>query len=169
LESYIGSLLLVPYNFAPVGWALCQGQSLPISQYDALFALIGTTYGGDGQTTFNLPDLRGRSTIGAGQGPSLQSYVLGQTGGTETVTLTPNQIGHGHSAGCSQAANNSANPKGGIFAAGNAAYVVSDGNTALAPSTLTPAAGGSQPHDNRQPYNTLNWIICLEGIFPPRS
>ena len=92
METFLGSLLLVPYNFAPQGWALCNGQLLPISQNTALFSLLGTTYGGDGISTFALPDLRGRVPISAGQGPGLQPYALGQSGGTETATLTANQL-----------------------------------------------------------------------------
>lgn len=170
-QPYVGSLMLAPYNFAPLNWAFCQGQLLPISEYEVLFALIGTTYGGDGQTTFALPDLRGRTAIGYGQSASGSSYQMGQTGGVETVTLSQNQMPlHNHQAACSNNAQNSANAQGSVLA--TAATGVNM-YSATAPSTPMGAsisiAGGNQPHENRQPYLTLNWCIALNGVFPPRS
>jgi microcystin-dependent protein len=166
-QPFVGQMLLVPYNFAPVGWALCQGQLLPIDQYDVLFALIGTTYGGDGQTTFALPDLQGRVPLHAGNG-----YVLGQKGGVEQVTLTLNQLpAHNHFAIGSSNQQTAQSPNSNVLAKGTQMYVtpqVSSPNTAMSAQSLTPA-GGSQPHDNLQPYLTMNWIIALFGIFPTQS
>src|SRR4051812_21623869 len=167
-DPYIGEIRMFGGNFAPVGWLLCQGQLLPISQYDALFNLIGTTYGGDGQETFNLPDLRGRVPVHQGAGAGLSSYVLGQEGGVESVTLTTSQLpGHTHSfvgttnqAGTTNAPTNlvGQNPGSNI-------YVEDQAFVALAPQSLL-SQGGSQPHDNLQPYLSVNFIIALEGIYP---
>jgi microcystin-dependent protein len=169
---WIGEVLLVPYNFAPAGWAFCSGQLLPISQNTALFALLGTTFGGDGIHTFALPDLRGRSPIGSGQGPGLQNYFLGQTGGEEQVTLTVSQIpAHHHAAFGSSNTATSASPGGLTWAAQTRLNIYSstDG-TAMAPSGTTGGLSGvTQPHDNRSPYLTLNYIIALQGIFPARQ
>ncbi|MCC6391504.1 MAG: phage tail protein [Bryobacterales bacterium] len=170
-QPYVGQLLLVPYNFAPVGWMFCQGQLLSISENETLFQLIGTTFGGDGQSTFALPDLRGRTAIGTGQGAGAGNYVLGQTQGVEQVTLTSNQIPtHTHVVVASGSVNNSSLPNGAILAATSGAQAYASAGTAgnLAPGSLSPV-GGSQPHDNLQPYLTLNWIISLFGIFPTQS
>src|SRR5215218_1895643 len=144
-EPYLGQIYLVPYNFAPRGWAFCQGQILSIAQNTALFSLIGTTFGGNGQTTFGLPDLRGRVPLGAGQGPGLSSVQLGEVSGQETVTLTQSQMpAHGHLAATNQAAATSTRPSGQVPAAGQAVYAASgDG------STFNPAfvqnSGNNQP------------------------
>jgi len=165
-SPYLGQLLLVPYNFAPLGWAFCQGQVLPISQYDALFNLIGTTYGGDGQSTFALPDLRGRTPIGTGQGSGLSSYVLGQLGGVEEVTVTSPQLPlHSHPVLGSSTAANSVNPGVSVPGSGQTIYRQNATTAQMLPGMCS-SVGGSQPHNNLQPYNTLNWIIALEGIFP---
>lgn len=169
MESYVGQLLLVPYNFAPEGWALCNGQLLPISQYDVLFQLIGTTYGGDGINTFALPDLRGRNPVGMGQGPGRSNYVLGQTAGVETVTLTVAQMPtHSHVSGCSANTQSSTLPNAAVLAAGPSAYTATAPNAQLAPSSIS-STGGSIPHNNLQPYLTMNWIISLFGIYPSQS
>ena len=167
-SPYLGEILLVPYNFAPTGWALCQGQLLSISQNTALFSLLGTTYGGDGRTNFALPDLRGRSPIGFGQGQGLQNYVQGQTGGEESVTLTLSQIpSHTHPAMGSANTATTANPGNAVWATESRLNIYSSGGgTAMAPSG---ASGGNQPHDNMSPYLTLNYVIALQGIFPTRS
>lgn len=164
----IGEILLVPYNFAPRGWAFCQGQLISISQNTALFSLLGTTYGGDGRTTFALPDLRGRSPLGFGQGPGLQSYDIGQSGGEETVTLTLSQIpSHSHAAFGRTSTATTAIPSGAVWATETRLNIYSSsGGTAMAPSGVI---GGNQPHDNMSPYLTLNYVIALQGIFPPRS
>jgi microcystin-dependent protein len=171
MEYFLGSLLLVPYNFAPAGWALCQGQLLPIAQYTALFSLLGTTYGGDGVNTFALPDLRGRVPISSGQGVGLQNYNLGQTGGAESATLGVNQLpSHNHSvntvsspATASQASNQflASSTQGSIYSA-------AEPTTRLHAMAIN-HTGGGQPVNIRSPYLTLNWIIALTGIFPSQS
>jgi microcystin-dependent protein len=169
MQPFVGQLLLVPYNFAPQGWAFCQGQLLAISENDTLFNLIGTTYGGDGQSTFAVPNLQGRTAIHMGQGPGLQNYTLGSSQGVEQVTLTNNQTGHTHVAGCSENQNSSAIVNGAVLARGPAIYTAdTPPNATLAASTVN-VQGGSQPHDNRQPFLTLNWVISLFGIFPSQS
>lgn len=170
-EPFIGQLALVPYNFAPRGWALCNGQLLSIAQNTALFSLLGTTYGGNGTTNFALPDLRGRVPVSSGQGPGLSSYLLGQTGGAETYTLTLNQMpAHSHILMADTSVGTSERPNGALPAR-NAAGVPQYGTQAT--GTMTSGAlqssGGGQPHDTMQPYVTLNWIIALQGIFPSRN
>ncbi|MEO8169078.1 MAG: tail fiber protein [bacterium] len=163
--------MLVPYNFAPRGWAFCQGQILPIAQNQALFSLLGTTYGGNGQTTFALPDLRGRVPIGEGQGPGLSAYFLGQQGGAETHTLTANEMpAHTHLVSADTSVGSSDKP-GSKLPARNAAGVPEYGNTANAQmaATMLGVAGESQPHSIMQPYLVLNWIIALQGVFPSRN
>jgi microcystin-dependent protein len=165
---FIGEILLVPYNFAPKGWAFCNGQLLPISQNTALFSLLGTTYGGNGITTFALPDLQGRSPIGAGQGPFLGDYFLGQSGGVEQVTLTVSQIpAHTHQVQASGNLGNAVNPN--LWAAQSSLLFYSDSaGTPMALGAVGPA-GGAQPHNNLSPYLTLNYIIATTyGIYPPR-
>jgi microcystin-dependent protein len=173
-EPFLGQIILVPYNFAPRGWAFCSGQILPIAQNTALFALLGTTYGGNGQTTFALPDLRGRVAISSGQGPGLSNYDLGQVGGTETETLTINQMpAHAHpfapgaiddDANLGLAANNYlsnvASP-GQVYRSGTP-------DTTLG-TQLTTAVGGNQPFEILPPYLGLNYCIALQGIFPSRD
>jgi microcystin-dependent protein len=157
--------MLVPYNFPPRGWALCNGQILPIAQNTALFSLLGTTYGGNGQTTFALPDLRGRVALSSGQGPGLSNYLLGQVGGDESVTLNVNQIPtHAHSIGGTNSGSTSSRPAGNVNAQGGAYSSTSD-----SPMQPTGGAGGGQPHSNIQPYLCLNYCIALEGIFPSRN
>jgi len=189
-EPFLGQIILVGFNFAPRGWALCQGQLLPIAQNTALFALLGTMYGGNGQTTFALPDLRGRVPNGFGLGPGLSNYDQGQVGGTETVTMTVNQLpAHGHAvpgtgltatANVKNSAGNQQMPAGNI-PAGEAAGVTATYSSAMPDGVMAPGAisvggnatasnmGGSQPHPNLQPYLTLNYCIALEGIFPSRN
>ena len=157
-------------SFPPAGWAFCNGQPIPISENDALFNLIGTTYGGDGQETFNLPNLQSRVPIHMGQGPGIsQSYQLGEMAGTESVTLTTQQIPiHTHAALCSSVGGNSSNPAGGVSAFSdltqyaNAAPDVNMGN----PPIQTTPQGGSQPHDNMIPFMVVSYIISLFGIYP---
>jgi microcystin-dependent protein len=170
-DPFVGQLALVPYNFAPRGWALCNGQVLLIAQNTALFSLLGTTYGGNGQTTFALPDLRGRVPISSGQGPGLSNYALGQTGGAETQTLTLNQIpSHTHLLLADTSVGTSDRPNGGLPAR-NAAGVPQYGTGAAGTMSAggVQASGGSQPHNNMQPYVTLNWIIALQGIYPSQN
>ena len=162
---FIGEIRMFAGSFAPAGWAFCDGQLLPISENDALFALIGTTYGGDGQETFALPELRGRSPIHQGN-----NHVLAESGGTETVTLTVNQAAaHIHPQTATSASATDTTPTGKVFAASTTdLYVPTGPYVPLAPAAVGPS-GGSQPHDNRQPYLTVSFIISLFGIFPSQS
>ncbi len=169
-SPFIAEIILFAGNFAPRGWAFCNGQILPIAQNTALFSILGTTYGGNGQTTFALPDLRSRVPVHAGQGPGLSSYTLGQTGGVESVTLTANEMpAHSHTA-TNPAANvdpTSNRPAANLAPARGGAYAPTPA-AQLAGPTVAPA-GGSQPHSNVQPHLTLNYIIALQGIFPSRN
>lgn len=162
---YIGEIRMFAGNFAPAGWALCQGQILPISENDVLFNLIGTTYGGDGQSTFALPDLQSRVPVHVGPG-----FVQAQTGGVESVTLTTPQIpAHSHVPLCNSGAGTNASPQNDVWAALDS-NVYSDvaPSVIMAPSALG-SAGGSQPHDNMVPYLVINFIISLFGIFPSQT
>jgi microcystin-dependent protein len=189
-QPFLGMVVLFPYNFAPRGWAFCNGQILSIAQNTALFSLLGTTFGGNGQTTFALPDLRGRVAVSAGQGPGLSTYDLGQAAGIENLTLTANQMPiHTHVltlsnlAATSNVKNSPGNrqtPVGNIPAI-EAAGVTATYSNAAADATMAAgaitvtgtasaaAAGGSQPFSIVQPYLTLNYCIALEGIFPSRN
>jgi microcystin-dependent protein len=151
-------------NFAPAGWMFCEGQLLPISEYETLFNLIGTTYGGDGQSTFALPDLRGRLPIHQGNG-----FTLAETGGVESVTLTISQIpGHSHAFLCSTNPGGANSPVGNVPATvvADSAYVQQPPTTALAPQSVQNSNGANQPHDNFQPYLCVDFIISLFGVFP---
>jgi microcystin-dependent protein len=163
---YIGEIRVFAGNFAPVGWLLCQGQLLPIDQYDVLFNLIGTTYGGDGQSTFALPNLASRVPYHQGSG-----YTLGQMGGTESVTLISQQMPvHSHTATANTPNANQPSPAGNVWGASTlSAYTKANGsNCNLSPQALLPS-GGNQPHDNMLPYLCLNFIIATEGIYPSPS
>jgi microcystin-dependent protein len=171
MEPFLGSLLLVPYNFAPSGWALCHGQLLPISQNTALFSLLGTTYGGDGVTTFALPDLRGRVPISSGQGPGLQNYNLGQAGGAESATLGVNQLpSHNHSVNTVSGPGTSPHPANELLASSTSGsvYAPAKPNSTLNANAVS-HTGGGQPVSIRSPYLTLNWIIALQGIYPSQN
>lgn len=168
---YVGQIMAFGGNYAPQGWALCDGSLLSIDQYQVLFTLIGTTYGGDGQTTFALPDLRGRAALHQGQGPGLSSYSLGQAGGAEAVTLTVGQLPpHSHPVLGNSGAGTSPNPSGAVWA-GSPVSVYTAGAAANAAmnATAVSASGGSQPHDNMLPFLTLNFCIALEGIYPSQG
>jgi microcystin-dependent protein len=168
MEPFIGQLMCVGFNFAPKGWALCNGQLLSIAQNTALFSLLGTMYGGDGRTTFGLPDLRGRAPLGFGQGPGLQSYNQGESGGSETVTLTGQQIpAHTHTVNCSSSEGDSTTPADTVPAVGGS-YTATP-NATMSPAMIPPSGGGNQAHANMQPYQVQNWIIALQGIFPSRQ
>ena len=180
-EPYLGAIAMFAGNFAPRGWAFCQGQILSIAQNTALFSILGTTYGGNGQTTFALPDLRGRVAIGTGQGPGLSNYTLGQASGFENVTLTTSQLAsHTHvvsgtvnvksSAGNSRTpvANVLANEAGGVVAP----YSTSSTDASMAAGTVSgtaAATGSNTPIPIIQPYLTISYIIALQGIFPSRN
>jgi microcystin-dependent protein len=167
-SPYLSEIQLFACNFAPRGYAFCSGQILPIAQNTALFSLLGTTYGGNGQTTFALPDLRGRVPVHPGQGPGLSNVSLGEVGGVETVTLTANQMpAHSHTANGTQAAATSTRPSGNVPSGGGAYNPTPDGSTLA--SGFIGSTGGSQPHENHQPYLGLNFCIAVEGLFPSRN
>ncbi len=174
-EAFIGEIIMFGGNFAPRNWAFCNGQLMPISQNTALFSILGTTYGGDGQVTFALPDLRGRVPVHPGQGPGLSNYVLGEVSGTETVTLLTSEMpAHNHLLTANSSVNGSPSPSNNFSA------IVTDlggeqlnaynptANATMAPNAITPT-GGNLPHNNMQPFLCVNFIICLYGIFPSRN
>lgn len=169
-DPFVAEIRIFGGNFAPRGWAFCDGQLLPISQNTALFSLLGTTYGGDGRTTFALPDLRGRSPLHQGQGPGLSSRQLGEPAGVENVTLTQSQIPvHTHALASGGAAV-ATNPGGNRFGQPASAKIYGPA-TSMVPMSAAAigSAGQNQAHGNRQPYLVLSFIIALQGIFPPRS
>jgi microcystin-dependent protein len=180
MDEYLGIIKLFAGNFAPRGWALCNGQLLSIAQNSALFSILGTVYGGDGQTTFALPNLQSRVPVGVGQGAGLSFYSQGELGGAETVTLTLGQMpAHNHLLNASTAAGTTDVPTGNVLAqpagttgGGDAvtvtSYATGATTTSLSPTTIS-VAGGSQPHENRSPFLALNYIICTEGLYPSRS
>jgi microcystin-dependent protein len=176
-DQYLGEIRLVPYNFAPSGWAFCAGQLLPLSQNTALFSLLGTTYGGDGMSTFALPDLRGRVAVGwAGSGAGgLSQYVQGETGGTAEVSLVSSEMpNHTHNVLAVNGGGTTSVPANASLAiprvgrVTEAAYSTGQPSANLNPAALA-VAGGSTPHNNLQPYLTLNYIIAMQGTFPPRG
>jgi len=164
-QPYIGEIRMVGFNFAPNGWAFCNGQIMAIAQNDALFNLIGTTYGGDGVQTFALPNLQGRIPFHQGSG-----MVLSQISGTETVTLLANQMpAHSHSLAANSANGTQSSPAGAVCAASPLDEFSTGANAQLmAPSTIT-SAGGNQPHDNMPPFLVINFVISLFGIFPSQN
>jgi microcystin-dependent protein len=167
-DPFIAEIKMFAGNFAPRGWAFCDGQTLSIAQNTALFSLVGTTYGGDGVTTFKLPDLRGRVPIHQGQGPGLSPYVLGEVSGSESITLTTaNLPAHSHPANSTQAQASGTRPAGAVPAAGGAYNTASDGSTMN--NGFIGNTGANQPFDNHQPSLCVNFIIALEGIFPSRN
>lgn len=168
-DPFVAEIRIFPFNFAPRGWAWCDGQLLPLSQNTALFSLLGTTYGGNGKSNFALPDLQGRAPMHPGQGPGLSLHDLGETGGSETVTLLESEIpSHGHGVRVSAEDGNSRNPGGSYFGLGNNIYAPPTNLVSMAPEALPPA-GGDQPHNNLQPYLTFYFCIALQGVFPPRT
>lgn len=179
-DPFLGQITLLACNFPPYNWMMCQGQLLPIRQYSALFSLLGTAYGGDGQNTFGLPDLRGRVPIGQGQGPGLENYTMGETGGIEGVTLTTATIPpHNHGLQAYTGTGTTVTPTGALTAEGVAKgghsgstkmylYNSAAPNVALAMRQVNPATGGNLSHNNLQPLLALNWCISLGGIFPSR-
>jgi microcystin-dependent protein len=172
-QPYVGEIRMFGGNFAPLNWAFCNGQLLPISEFETLFNLIGTTYGGDGQETFAVPDLRGRSIIHQGTGPGLSTYVIGQSAGTESVTLTLNQLPqHQHVPLAVNSPGNSATPTNGYWSqlnsGQNAFSTTPTGAVAMAAGAIG-QAGGNQPHENRPPVLAISFIISMFGIFPSPS
>jgi microcystin-dependent protein len=168
-DPFLGEVICGGWNFCPVGWAECNGQLMSIAQNSALFTLLGTTYGGDGQTTFGLPNLQSRTVIGDGQGPGLTNRTQGETGGAETVTITSNTMPtHTHSLTAHDGAEKSASPTGKIMGASPAtakAYSSQATNVQLRPNAMS-IVGGSQPHPNLQPYLAVKCCIAVNGIFP---
>lgn len=169
-DPFVAEIRIFPFNFAPNGWAWCDGQLMPLSQNTALFSLLGTTYGGDGKSNFALPDLQGCAPMHPGQGPGLSLHDLGETGGTETVSLLESEIpAHSHGMSVSSQLGTENQAAGQLFAMGDgvnlygpASSLGSMSNQALAP------AGGDQPHNNLMPYLTFYFCIALQGVFPPR-
>jgi microcystin-dependent protein len=169
-SPFVGEIMWVPYNFAPRGWALCNGQTLPISQNTALFSLLGTQYGGNGQTTFALPNAQGSVLINAGQSPGMNSYVQGETGGAENVTLTQTEMPrHTHAVQASNQVADQASPNGNILAQSSSGSLYGTSPTANMAAGAVSLVGGGLPHNNMMPYTTLNCIIALQGVFPPRN
>ncbi len=172
-DPFVAEIRIFPFNFPPKGWAWCDGQLLPLSQNTALFSLLGTTYGGNGKSNFALPDLQGRAPMHPGQGPGLSLHDLGETGGSETVSLLESEIpSHTHALQATTIPGDSPTPTNGAFARiiGATPYLPPAGAplTAMSPGALAPA-GGDQPHNNMQPYLTFYFNIALQGVFPPRT
>jgi len=171
-SPYLGSLMSAAFNFAPRGWIVCSGQTLPINQYQALFSLLGTTFGGNGTTNFLLPNLQSRTPISSGTGPSLPTYNLAQTGGEEQHTLLTGEMAmHNHNLSASNANAATSRPSGatpGVTAAANPIYGPAQSLGAMNPNMLT-LTGNSAPHENRQPFLVINWVIALTGIFPTQT
>lgn len=171
-DPFVAEIRIFPFNFAPKGWAWCDGQLLPLSQNTALFSLLGTTYGGDGKSTFALPDLQGRAPMQPGQGPGLSLHDLGETGGSETVTLLESEIpAHSHAMRANVidvGDTNVVGPSAVLALSSGGTLYQNAPNTSAAAEALAPA-GGDQPHNNMMPYLTFYFCIALQGIFPPRT
>jgi microcystin-dependent protein len=174
-SPFLGEIRMVGFNFAPRNWALCNGQLLSITQNTALFSLLGTTYGGNGTTTFALPNLQSRVPIHAGQGPGLSPYVLGELNGVESVTLTPGQMpSHNHTVNAVASGGNQANPAGGSLAIESTGTSLDYANSSTTPTSpmnaaMISPAGSNQAHTNIQPVLCVNFVIALAGIFPSRN
>ena len=174
MDPFVAEVRIVPFNFAPKGWAFCDGQLMPISQNTALFSLLGTFYGGDGKSTFALPDAQGRGVMHPGQGQGLSLHDLGEIGGSETVTLlTAEMPAHNHNLQGSNSNASTSNPASQTVLArsfGGFSYKADPPGSvaAMAFESLTPA-GGDLPHNNLMPYLTMNFVIALQGVFPPRN
>jgi microcystin-dependent protein len=172
-DQFLGEVRIFGCNFAPTGWAFCGGQLLPISQYTALFSLLGTQFGGDGKSTFALPNLQGNVPLHFGQGPGLTPYSVGDSGGVQGVTLLNSEMpAHNHTANCNSALGNKPKPNNNYCAADAAGiltqYAPAPDGSQMNVQAIS-IAGGSQPHNNMQPYLTLNFCIALVGIFPSRA
>lgn len=171
-DPFVAEIRIFGFNFAPTGWAQCDGQILPISQNTALFSLLGTMYGGNGQSTFALPDLQGSVPMFWGQGQGLSLYDEGQTGGSDTVTLLQSEMpAHSHTWTASNQDGTDQSPVAELMAGGVggvSTYAAPSAIKQMSPNTIAPA-GGDQPHNNLMPYLTLNFCIALQGVFPPRS
>lgn len=172
-NPFVAEIRIFPFNFAPKGWAFCDGQILPISQNTALFSLLGTTYGGDGRSNFALPNIQGSAPMHPGQGPGLSLHDLGETAGSDTVTLLQSEIpAHSHAMMASTQDGGDSHAQANLLAQGIGIAQYVDMNTGPFGSLNANAlllAGGDQPHNNMQPYLTLNFNIALQGVFPPRT
>jgi microcystin-dependent protein len=172
MDPFVAEIRIFPFNFAPKGWAFCDGQILPLSQNTALFSLLGTTYGGDGKSNFALPNMQGNAPMHPGQGPGLSLHDLGETGGSETVSLLESEIpSHSHFLRASIDDADLTIPTSARILAkssGQNIYAPTANVTAMSDNALAPA-GGDQPHNNMQPYLTLNFCIALQGVYPPRT
>ena len=177
MDPFVAEIRIFPFNFAPKGWAFCDGQILPLSQNTALFSLLGTTYGGDGKSNFALPNLQGNAPMHPGQGPGLSLHDLGETGGSDTVSLLESEIpAHTHSPNCIDGPRLGGQvglPNGALLAktGGAPANSYTANLAGLQPmnGSMIAPAGGDQPHNNMQPYLTLNFCIALQGVYPPRT
>ncbi len=174
-NPFVAEIRIFPFNFAPTGWAFCNGQLLPITQNTALFSLVGTFYGGDGKSTFGLPNLQGSAPLGFGSGPGLEPYVIGEFGGEASVTLTQNQMpAHGHTVQASSGSGTQSSPANADWAnakvlrQGTNLYTPGASNTTMSTQALS-STGGSLPHNNMPPYLVLNFCIALQGVFPARG
>lgn len=169
MDPFVGEIRMFPFNFAPSGWALCNGQLLPLSQNTALFSLLGTQFGGDGKSNFALPNLQGRAPMHQGQGSGLTDRLIGEQGGDATVTLLDSEIPqHTHTMAASNNDVDTNLPGGAISGAAQSPLFRPDANTTMNPRALA-IAGGGLPHNNMQPYLTLSFNIALQGVYPPRS
>jgi len=172
MDPFVAEIRIFPFNFAPKGWAFCDGQILPLSQNTALFSLLGTTYGGDGKSNFALPNLQGNAPMHPGQGPGLSLHDLGETGGSEAVSLLESEIpSHNHAMRADLldiADTNVPSPNASFALSSGGTLYQSSSNTQLGGVALV-TAGGDQPHNNMQPYLTLNFCIALQGVYPPRT
>jgi microcystin-dependent protein len=171
-NPFVAEIRILTFNFAPKGWAFCAGQLMPISQNTALFSLLGTTYGGDGKSNFALPNLQGRIPLNQGQGAGLEQYVLGEEGGTDTVTLLQSEMpSHNHAEWAeSQVDGNKGTPSSATtFARSKGSTVYQAANNTTMAGGVVAQNGGGQPHNNLMPYLTLNYCIALQGVYPPRS
>ena len=175
MDPFVAEIRIFPFNFAPKGWAFCDGQILPLSQNTALFSLLGTTYGGDGKSNFALPNLQGMTPLQPGQGPGLSLYDLGQTGGETAVTLLSIEMpAHSHQVNAQPGSGDTSDPTNHVWASAHTGkaplkmYASGAPNTQMSLNAFAPA-GGSQPHNNMPPYLTLNFCIALQGVYPPRT
>jgi microcystin-dependent protein len=172
MDPFVAEIRIFPFNFAPKGWAWCNGQLLPLSQNTALFSLLGTTYGGDGKSNFALPNLQGSAPMHPGQGPGLSLHDLGETGGSDTVTLLESEIpSHSHALMASATTATQSLPTGNSFARGASMvpYLAPGGAQVNMSGSAVAPAGGGQPHNNLMPYLTLYFNIALQGVYPPRT
>ena len=172
MDPFVAEIRIVAFDFAPKGWAFCDGQLLPISQNTALFSILGTTYGGDGRTTFALPNLAGRAPMHPGQGPGLSPHQLGEAGGAEAVTLSTNQTpAHSHALMAQSGAASTKIPAGHVLShpARGTPYAPASANVVTMASQATAPAGGQASHNNMMPYLALRFCIALQGVFPPRN